>query len=290
MKQVQSSTIPKVEIATDLEYNEIGNHLVEYEKYIHQVVQTSEYVYSSRRARGYDLARFGSYLSDLSLHEKHQPWNDDTRSAYCLALVQAGLAFENVSNAHQDEMDAMLEQYITPIRYQEGKVDSIKKVMHNRQLAIAEVQRANASLQRNKERLAAARASSGAGATARIAEQKMHTAETQMQDAKGQVAFIAHSLKLESKQFTRDKAAEIRKALLAFARLELGFRQQAKTQWTDLIAELDLDPKLVQASQRRVQQRVTFRRPSEVTEAGTTSELLGLLPLHGGSINTEYNM
>lgn len=46
-------------------------------------------------------------------------------------------------------------------------------VMSNRQSAIHEVQQANASMQRNKERFAAARASSGAAASAMRAEQKM---------------------------------------------------------------------------------------------------------------------
>lgn len=45
--------------------------------------------------------------------------------------------------------------------------------MNNRESAIYEVHQANASMQRNKERFAAARASSGAAASAMRAEQKM---------------------------------------------------------------------------------------------------------------------
>jgi len=46
-------------------------------------------------------------------------------------------------------------------------------VINNRESAIQEVHQANATMQRNKERFAAARASSGAAASAMIAEQKM---------------------------------------------------------------------------------------------------------------------
>lgn len=51
--------------------------------------------------------------------------------------------------------------------------------MGNRESAIYEVQQANASMQRNKERFAAARASSGAAASQMRAEQKMASVRIQ---------------------------------------------------------------------------------------------------------------
>ncbi|KAI9916324.1 hypothetical protein PsorP6_018082 [Peronosclerospora sorghi] len=86
--------------------------------------------------------------------------------------------------------------------------------MHNRESAIHEVHQTNASMLRNKERFAAARASSGAAASAMRAEQKIASirllffqecAEDHMNQAKEQVQFIANSLKVETKRMDSGK-------------------------------------------------------------------------------------
>lgn len=61
--------------------------------------------------------------------------------------------------------------------------------MSNRETAIMEVQKANISMQRNKERFAAARASSGAAASAMRAEQKM-TSVRYLQSLSGSHSFL----------------------------------------------------------------------------------------------------
>jgi hypothetical protein len=98
--------------------------------------------------------------------------------------------------------------------------------MHNRESAIHEVQQANASMQRNKEKFAAARASSGAAASAMRAEQKMASAEDRMNHAREQVQFIASSLKVETKRMDTGKAADMKNALLSLANIELEYHSQ----------------------------------------------------------------
>lgn len=61
--------------------------------------------------------------------------------------------------------------------------------MSNRESAIHEVHQANASMQRNKERFAAARASSGAAASAMRAEQKMASVRPYLSSALASTAY-----------------------------------------------------------------------------------------------------
>ena len=42
----------------------------EYEKRIREVTRCSDIVYAAQRSEGYEMSRFGSYLSALSEHEK----------------------------------------------------------------------------------------------------------------------------------------------------------------------------------------------------------------------------
>ncbi|KAI9919395.1 hypothetical protein PsorP6_017337 [Peronosclerospora sorghi] len=99
--------------------------------------------------------------------------------------------------------------------------------MNNRESAIHEVQQADASMQRNKVRFAAARASSGAAASAMQAEQKIASAEDRMNHAKEQVQFIANSLKVETKRMDSGKTANLKTALLSLATLDLEYHLQS---------------------------------------------------------------
>jgi hypothetical protein len=100
--------------------------------------------------------------------------------------------------------------------------------MNNRESAIQEVQQANASMQRNKERFAAARASSGAAASAMRAEQKMASAEDRMNHAREQVHFIASSLKVESRRMDTGRATDLKNALLSLSEIELEYHTQVR--------------------------------------------------------------
>ncbi|KAI9923105.1 hypothetical protein PsorP6_000120 [Peronosclerospora sorghi] len=98
--------------------------------------------------------------------------------------------------------------------------------MHNRESAVHEVQQANDSMLRNKERFAAARATSGAVASAMRAEQKISSADDHMSQAKEQVQFIANSLKVETKRMDSGKTANLKTALLSLDTLELEYHVQ----------------------------------------------------------------
>lgn len=52
---------------------QIGQHIDEYEKRIREVTRCSDIVYAAQRSEGYEMSRFGSYLSALSEHEKRDP-------------------------------------------------------------------------------------------------------------------------------------------------------------------------------------------------------------------------
>lgn len=250
-----SSAVQQIDIKTDESYKEIGEHISEYEKRILKVVSSSEVVYQTQRAQGYELSRFGVFLTELSVHERE----DEEISALFECV---GKKFDQVSNLFQDKLDESLLKYLTPVRYQAGKVESIKVVMKNRENAIGEVQKANASLHRNKERFAAARASSGATSSALAAEKKMELAETKMNSAKEQVAFIADSLKLESQQFSKDKAQEFKDALIALADIQCTYFNQAREQWAMILPTLTSDPQLIQQSLERIRKRIQFEKPN----------------------------
>ncbi|KAI9913558.1 hypothetical protein PsorP6_005301 [Peronosclerospora sorghi] len=251
-----STNMQSVEIKTDDDYARIGQYINEYEKRIREVTRCSDIVYAAQRNEGYEMSRFGTYLSALSEHEKQD------REMKQLAEV-AGDHFETVSNIYQDQLDKLLSMYVSIVRYQAGKVDAVKTVMHNRESAIHEVQQANASMQRNKERFAAARASSGAAASAMRAEQKIASAEDRMNQAKEQVQFIANSLKVETKRMDSGKTANLKTALLSLATLELEYHVQSRAAWEGLRSFLELSDAEVAQSQKRAQAPITYRQPGE---------------------------
>ena len=186
-----------------------------------EVVKVSETVYQGQRTHGYEMSRFGHFLTSLANHEVN---HNEIMGGTFLQLV--GAQFEIDSNAYQDQLDKLLSTYITPMRYQAGKVNSIKLVMQNREDAIEEVQKANASVHRNKERFAAARASSGAAAAAIAADHKVEMAEKRMITAREQVEFIARNLTTEAHRFEQDKTDEFRRALLSLAHIQVEYRVQ----------------------------------------------------------------
>ncbi|TDH66809.1 hypothetical protein CCR75_000079 [Bremia lactucae] len=238
-----TSNVQQVEIKTDDDYARIGQHIDEYEMRIREVTRCSDIVYAAQRSEGYEMSRFGSYLSALSELEKK---DSDMKQ---LAEI-AGDHFETVSNIYQDQT-----------------------VMHNRESAIYEVQQANASMQRNKERFAAARASSGAAASAMRAEQKIASAEDRMNQAKEQVQFIANSLKVESRRMDTGKAAKFKTALLSLANLELEYHVQSRAAWEGLRSFLALSDEEVAESRHRAQVPITCRRPGEKD----MGQIMGLL-------------
>jgi hypothetical protein len=55
---------------------QIGEYISEYEKRIEDVKRCSDLVYATQRSEGYEMSRFGSYLTSLAAHEKK---DDDMR-------------------------------------------------------------------------------------------------------------------------------------------------------------------------------------------------------------------
>ncbi|RHY31032.1 hypothetical protein DYB32_003823 [Aphanomyces invadans] len=206
-----SSVQQVVEIKTDEDYTKIGEHIDEYRSRIEELVRCSDVVYTAGRSQGYEMSRCGTFLSALAVHEREdQPMSH--------LVGNAGEVFEAVSNLYQDELDKLLALYVSNIRYLAGKVGAVKTVLTNREQAIQEVHQASATMHRNKERFAAARASSGAAASAMIAEQKMVSVGAhRMNLAKEQVDFIATSLKVEAKRLYLGKTEELKQSLLALA-------------------------------------------------------------------------
>jgi hypothetical protein len=167
--------------------------------------------------------------------------------------------------------------------------------MSNRESAIQEVQQANASMQRNKERFAAARASSGAAASAMRAEQKMASvsisscslsnlladfhhcvqAEDRMKSAREQVNFIASSLKVESKRMDSGKTEDFKSALLALANTELEYYMYSRLAWESIVPALEVSDEEVNESQQNARRSVKFRKPGEPTSS--VGQIIGLL-------------
>ncbi|KAF0685842.1 Aste57867_22317 [Aphanomyces stellatus] len=249
-----SSVQQTVEIKTDEDYTKIGEHIDEYRSRIEELVRCSDVVYTAQRAQGYELSRCGTFLSALAVHERED-------QAMSNLVGNAGEVFEAVSNLYQDELDKLLALYVSNIRYLSGKVGAVKTVLTNREQAIQEVHQASATMQRNKERFAAARASSGAAASAMIAEQKMVSAEDRMNVAREQVDFIATSLKMEAKRLTLGKTEDLKQSLLALATTNKAYHAASRQSWEALVPLLGASSQDVDESLDRVRAPVEFRKP-----------------------------
>ncbi|CAK4650214.1 unnamed protein product [Aphanomyces euteiches] len=236
-----SSVQQTVEIKTDEDYTKIGEHIDEYRSRIEELVRCSDIVYNAQRAQGYEMSRCGTFLSALAVHERE----DESMSHL---VGNTGEVFEAVSNRYQDELDKLLALYVSNIRYLAGKVGAVKTVLTNREQAIQEVHQASATMHRNKERFAAARASSGAAASAMIAEQKMVSAEDRMNLAKEQVDFIASSLKVEAKRLYLGKTEELKQSLLALASTNNDYHAASRQAWEALIPLINVTEQDRQAS------------------------------------------
>ncbi|ETW05604.1 hypothetical protein H310_03342 [Aphanomyces invadans] len=251
-----SSVQQVVEIKTDEDYTKIGEHIDEYRSRIEELVRCSDVVYTAGRSQGYEMSRCGTFLSALAVHEREdQPMSH--------LVGNAGEVFEAVSNLYQDELDKLLALYVSNIRYLAGKVGAVKTVLTNREQAIQEVHQASATMHRNKERFAAARASSGAAASAMIAEQKMVSAEDRMNLAKEQVDFIATSLKVEAKRLYLGKTEELKQSLLALATTNSEYHARAREAWNGLVALMDVTSEEIDHSLDRVRRPVSYRKPGD---------------------------
>ncbi|CAK4111312.1 unnamed protein product [Aphanomyces euteiches] len=255
-----SSVQQTVEIKTDEDYTKIGEHIDEYRSRIEELVRCSDIVYNAQRAQGYEMSRCGTFLSALAVHERE----DESMSHL---VGNTGEVFEAVSNRYQDELDKLLALYVSNIRYLAGKVGAVKTVLTNREQAIQEVHQASATMHRNKERFAAARASSGAAASAMIAEQKMVSAEDRMNLAKEQVDFIASSLKVEAKRLYLGKTEELKQSLLALASTNNDYHAASRQAWEALIPLINVTEQDHQASLERVKRPVEFRKPGVKPDA-----------------------
>ncbi|EQC34662.1 hypothetical protein SDRG_07982 [Saprolegnia diclina VS20] len=243
-----------VEIKTDQDYTKIGEHIDVYRKRIEDVVRCSDVVYTAQRAEGYELSRCGTYFSNLAVQERMDV-------ATSQLMGSTGECFEALSLVYQDQLDAVLANYVSNIRYLAGKVGAVKTVLSNREHAIKEVHLASATMHRNKERFAAARASSGAAASAMIAEQRMVSAEDRMNTAKEQVDFIASSLKVETQRLDLGKAAELKQSLLALATTHIAYHAKARESWAALLPDIGVSERDVAASVERTSRSVVFARP-----------------------------
>lgn len=93
---------------------QIGEYIEIYEKRISQVKICSDNIYAAQRAEGYEMSRFGSYLSELSSFLKNNPTMQalfqvgppHLRVLILLMrpLQAGGDLFENVSNLYQDQV------------------------------------------------------------------------------------------------------------------------------------------------------------------------------------------
>lgn len=65
-----TTVVQQVEIPTDDEYRKIGEKIDKYEGTLSQVISASESVYQIQRAQGYELSRFGYYLTELAFQQR----------------------------------------------------------------------------------------------------------------------------------------------------------------------------------------------------------------------------
>ncbi|CAM9991970.1 unnamed protein product, partial [Laminaria digitata] len=119
------------------------------------------------------------------------------RGGWAKAEQVLGQRMERVATAWLEAIDQQEESdFLDPLREQLGYLGSAKEVHRGRGRTLDALQAANASLQRNKQRLHAARAGGDAHMAA-VSTAKMDAAEERMVSARTRAALIAKTFKTE---------------------------------------------------------------------------------------------
>jgi sorting nexin-1/2 len=140
-------------------YNKISASLVGYEARLGGAVNAAEGSMRTEKGRAYELLRVGHYWGAIGSIERGPGGMEGAalfHAALCAALERAG-------DVSHDACDASTALFLTPLRYQLGRVGSVKAVLRNRERALGDMEAAERSLSRRKKAYAQARAASSGG-------------------------------------------------------------------------------------------------------------------------------
>ncbi|CAN0339668.1 unnamed protein product, partial [Ectocarpus sp. 8 AP-2014] len=170
-----------------------------------------------------------------------------------------GQRMERLATAWLGAIDQEESDFLDPLREQLGYLGSAKEVHRGRGRALDALQAGNASLQRNKQRLHAARAQ-GDAHMASVSMGKMEAAEERMTCAHTRAGQIAKTFKVEAKRFHECRRTEGVLAVLELARAQAHFAHKANAAWKQVLEDINPTDDELRESQHRV--RLPKREPT----------------------------
>ncbi|CAN0380956.1 unnamed protein product, partial [Ectocarpus sp. 12 AP-2014] len=170
-----------------------------------------------------------------------------------------GQRMERLATAWLGAIDQEESDFLDPLREQLGYLGSAKEVHRGRGRALDALQAGNASLQRNKQRLHAARAQ-GDAHMASVSMGKMEAAEERMTCAHTRAGQIAKTFKGEAKRFHECRRTEGVLAVLELARAQAHFAHKANAAWKQVLEDINPTDDELRESQHRV--RLPKREPT----------------------------
>lgn len=226
------------EIAANDSFKEISQRLDVYEGHLKKVTSLCEKCVKVDRARGYELARVAAYLQVMADGAQESPESTTM-------LRGAGDRFDRVSTVRQDQVDHTVAEFLTPMRYQLGKIGAVKLVMKNRDKAAVELQSASDTLHSKKRAVASARASGNTkgelvGGQGRAAEAQsgVDEAEARIKQTEQQVRFISQNLNKEITKFDFERRRDYREFMIRHVHSQVEYAAQERQMWEMLRDEL----------------------------------------------------
>ncbi|CAM9905144.1 unnamed protein product, partial [Ectocarpus sp. 13 AM-2016] len=246
-----------------------------------------------KRGVGYEMSRLGHYLTQVASLEDTDSLSTGVSADEIDALAAAAAAgegealgggissrhgrgsgkaggwakaeqvlgqrMERLATAWLGAIDQEESDFLDPLREQLGYLGSAKEVHRGRGRALDALQAGNASLQRNKQRLHAARAQ-GDAHMASVSMGKMEAAEERMTCAHTRAGQITKTFKGEAKRFHECRRTEGVLAVLELARAQAHFAHKANAAWKQVLEDINPTDDELRESQHRV--RLPKREPT----------------------------
>ncbi|CAN0343729.1 unnamed protein product [Pylaiella littoralis] len=191
--------------------------------------------------------------------------SSSSRAGWAKAEQVLGQRMERVATAWLEAIDQEESDFLDPLREQLGYLASAKEVHRGRGRALDALQQAgNASLQRNKQRLHAARAQ-GDAHMASVSTGKMEAAEARMTCAHTRAGLITKTFKDEARRFHECRRAESVLAVLELARAQALFARKANAAWKQVLEDINPTDDELRESQQRVR---LPKREAVIAEGG----------------------
>ncbi|CAM9414245.1 unnamed protein product [Phaeothamnion confervicola] len=256
-------------IPQDAEYEAAAGRLGAYEPHLRHAADTADRLAADKRGQAYELSRLGHYLQQGSMLE------ESSAAPEARMLYAVGWRTEDIGMKWLDAIDTEVWEFVDVVEEHSRIVcTSLPGVVQQRKNTILELQAANGSLQRNKQRLQAARAS-GSRPTAEVAQGKMGQAEARMDDARARMHAISGTFKAEAHRYEREKTAELQGALLRFVELQAEQAKSTNALWKRVLEDINPTDAEMQASLRRV-------RAGRSAAAAAAEAAVGITLIAGG--------